>query len=270
MPVQWSFFTHTHIQLELPLRWCVKLWRPFLPERDSTLTLITSVAATPAFVFADELFFLTVSTLWDFCAFLLHVFVHLCVQNNNGSWFRETPLELHFLHQENSKKSTSVEMTQKLHEKDFICACTVYSETPKCWGAENKLNNLFFLLSSSLTITNPKFYSDDRNFCFSQLMAQEWNDLRFLFCSFSMEFRIRSVIKVNQSRDGWRIINGAGADVTPGWAAVFSMQLLTKALGPALKSDSPLGPSAGKKGFSNVLQYSCLLKAQQVSSCFGV
>lgn len=58
--------------------------------------------------------------------------------------------------------------------------------------------------------------------------------------------------------------------MTPGWAAVFSMQLLTKALGPALKSDSPLGPSAGKKGFSNVLQYSCLLKAQQVSSCFGV
>lgn len=47
-----------------------------------------------------------------------------------------------------------------------------------------------------------------------------------------------------------RIVNGADADGPPSGAAVFSMQLLTKALDPALISDTPLGPSAGKKGFT--------------------
>lgn len=76
-------------------------------------------------------------------------------------------------------KSPSVRMTHKLYEKDFICACSVYSATPKRRRAEQKsrmdhprgLTDLLLhscLLSSYLTITNVKVLltSHDRKSCF--------------------------------------------------------------------------------------------------------
>lgn len=65
----------------------------------------------------------------------------------------------------------------------------------------------------------------------------------------------------NKSEVGWgRILDGADAEVT-------SMQLLTGALDPALTSDSPPGPPAGKKAVSGVLQTSRLRKTEQLFWC---
>lgn len=203
MPVQWSSFTLTHIQLELPLRWCVKLWRPFLPERDSTLT---SVAATPAL----SLLMNCSSSQFQ----LYEISVHSCFMCLCISASRTTMAAGSGRHRWNFTFYTKRTARSPLLWK-WLRHCTRQTSSVHVLyiqrhreaeqnRAEHKLTKLFLLLSSSLTITNPKFYSDDRNSCFSQLMAQEWNNLRFLFCSFSMEFRIRSVIKAKQSRDGWR------------------------------------------------------------------
>lgn len=140
------------------------------------------------------------------------------------------------------------------------------SRTEATWGLTNLLL-LSCLFPSYLMITNLKLLltSHDRNSCFTSVLWWLKGEILYVICLAHSAWNLEKIS--NKSKPDWRRVKKhewSRHRHAPSWAAVFSMQLLTKALDPVLKSDSPLGPSAGKKGFQTFYTH---LKAQQLFWC---